>query len=64
MKENKTSASQIKASMNYDKKNRITTIACKINKDKKILIEQHYKKNGYKSMNEYLLALIEKDISD
>ena len=32
--------------------------------DKREVIEKHYKSNGYKSMNEYLLALIEKDMNE
>lgn len=35
-----------------------------IDADKREVIEKHYKSNGYKSMNEYLLALIEKDINE
>lgn len=61
-KENKTKDSQIKASMNYDERKGIITIACKVTKDYKKEIEQHYKSRGYKSMNEYLLALIESDM--
>ena len=63
-KENKTSASQIKASVEYDKRKGLTTIACKVNKEYKAQIEKHYKEKGYKSFNEYLLALIEMDIKE
>ena len=63
-KENKTSASQIKASVEYDKRKGNTTIACKVNKEYKSQIEKHYKEKGYKSFNEYLLALIEMDIKE
>lgn len=35
MNENKTKASQIKASVEYDKRKDIITIACKVTKDKK-----------------------------
>lgn len=63
MNENKTKASQIKASVEYDKRKGIITIACKVTKDKKEIIEKHYKSKGYKSMNEYLLALIDNDIN-
>ena len=63
MNENKTKASQIKASVEYDKRKGIITIACKVTKDKKKIIEKHYKNKGYKSMNEYLLALIDNDIN-
>ena len=63
-KENKTSASQIKASVEYDKRKGLTTIACKVKKEYKAQIEKHYKGKGYKSFNEYLLALIEMDINE
>lgn len=61
-KENKTKDSQIKASMNYDERKGLVTIACKVTKDYKQEIERHYKGKGHKSMNEYLLALIENDM--
>lgn len=61
-KENKTKDSQIKASMNYDERKGLVTIACKITKDYKTEIEKHYKSKGYKSTNEYLLTLIENDM--
>lgn len=61
-KENKTKESQIKASRNYDERKGNITIACKVTKDYKIAIEHHYKNKGYKSMNEYLLSLIENDM--
>lgn len=61
-KENKTKDSQIKASMNYDERKGLVTIACKVTRIYKAEIEKHYKKNGYNSMNEYLLALIENDM--
>lgn len=63
-KENKTSASQIKASVEYDKRKGLTTIACKVNKEYKSQIEKHYKEKGYKSFNEYLLTLIEIDMKE
>ncbi len=63
MNENKTKASQIKASVEYDKRKDIITIACKVTKDKKEIIEKHYKNKGYKSMSEYLFALIDNDIN-
>lgn len=61
-KENKTKDSQIKASRDYDKRKGIITIACKVTKNYKSEIENHYKSKGYSSMNEYLLALIESDM--
>ena len=61
-KENKTKDSQIKASVNYDKRKGNTTIACKVTKEYKEQIEKHLKNKGYNSMNEYLLSLIENDI--
>lgn len=61
--ENKTKASQIKAVNEYQKRKGIVTIACKVTKNKKEIIEKHYKNKGYKSMNEYLLALINNDIN-
>ena len=61
-KENKTKASQIKASINYDKKNNLKTIACKVTRTYQAEIELHAKSKGYKSINSYLLALIEKDM--
>ena len=63
MVENKTKASQIKASVEYDKRKGIITIACKVTKDQKKQIEQHYKKKNFKSMNEYLLFLLKSIIS-
>lgn len=62
--ENKTKASQIKAVNEYQKRKGIVTIACKVTKDKKEIIEKYYKNKGYKSMNEYLLALINNDIKN
>ena len=62
-KENKTSASQIKASVEYDKRKGNTTIACKVNKEYKSQIEKHYKEKGYKSFNEYIIALVKKDMN-
>ena len=61
-KENKTKDSQIKASRNYDERKGNTTIACKVTKDYKEKIEKHSKEKGYKSVNAYLLALIESDM--
>ena len=61
-KENKTKDSQIKASRNYDERKGNVTIACKVTKDYKKEIEQYYKSKGFKSMNEYLLSLIESDM--
>lgn len=61
-KENKTKESQIKATRDYDERKGNITIACKVTKDYKKGIEQHYKNKGYKSMNEYLLSLIESDM--
>lgn len=61
--ENKTKASQIKAVNKYQEKKGIITLGCKVTKDKKEIIEKHYKNKGYKSMNEYLLALIDNDIN-
>lgn len=61
MNENKTKASQIKASIEYDKKRGIITIACKVTKIQKENIEKHYKNKGCKSMNEYLLLLLKND---
>ena len=62
-KENKTSASQIKASVEYDKRKGLTTIACKVNKEYKTQIEKHYKEKGYKSYNEYIISLVDADMS-
>lgn len=61
-KENKTKESQIKASRDYDERKGNITIACKVTKDYKKEIEKHYRAKGYKSMNEYLLALIKSDV--
>lgn len=61
MNENKTKASQIKASVEYDKRKGIVTIACKVTRIQKENIEKHYKNKGCKSMNEYLLSLLKKD---
>lgn len=61
-KENKTKESQIRATKAYEKRKGITTIACKVTNEQKEQIEKHYKNNGYKSMNEYLLALIDNDM--
>lgn len=61
MSENKTKASQIKASVEYDKKRGIITIACKVTKIQKENIEKHYKNKGCRSMNEYLLSLLKND---
>lgn len=60
---NKTKASQIKASIEYDKRKGLVTIACKVTDEKKILIKNHYEKKGYNSMNEYLIDLINKDMN-
>lgn len=62
-KENKTKDSQIKASRNYDERKGNTTIACKVTKDYKERIEQHFKNKGYKSFNEYVIALINDDMN-
>ncbi len=62
-KENKTKTSQIKAVMEYDKRKGNTTITCKVKKEYKEKIEMYAKKKGYKSINAYLLALIENDMS-
>lgn len=62
MKENKTKASQIRASVEYDKRKGNTTIACKVTQEYKEQIERHSKEKGYKSVNAYLLALIESDM--
>lgn len=63
-KENKTKASQIKASVDYDKRKGNVTIACKVNREYKEQIEKHASNNGYKSINAYLLALIENDMNE
>lgn len=63
-KYNKTSASQIKASREYDKRKGLTTIACKVTKEYKSQIEKHMTDKGYKSINAYLLGLIEKDMTN
>lgn len=61
-KENKTKDSQIKAVVNYDKRKGNTTIACKVTTEYKTEIERHFREKGYRSFNEYLLALIESDM--
>ena len=61
MSENKTKASQIKAVNEYQKRKGIVTLGCKVTKEQKEKIEKHYKDNGYKSMNDYLLTLLRKD---
>lgn len=62
MESKKTRDSQIKASINYDKRNSLVTIACKVNLDYKKRIIEHYQKKGYTSINSYLLDLIKKDM--
>lgn len=64
MKENKTKDSQIRATMEYQKRKNIVTIACKVTKEYKEDIEKHYKSKGYKSFNAYMLDLIKKDIEN
>ena len=61
-KENKTKDSQIKAVVNYDKRKGNTTIACEVTTEYKTEIEKHFREKGYRSFNEYLLALIESDM--
>lgn len=62
-KENKTRESQIRATMNYDKRKGLVTISCKISKDHREEIEKHYLDQGYRSMNEYIISLISQDMS-
>lgn len=61
-KENKTRKSQIKASVDYDTRKGNTTISCKVHKDYKKAIEEVALKKGFKSVNAYVLSLIEKDM--
>lgn len=63
-KENKTSAKQIRYSMDYDKRNDLKTISCKVNRTYQAQIEEHAKSKGYKSINAYLLALIDNDMNN
>lgn len=63
-KENKTSASRIKSSMDYDKRHDLKTIACKVTRTYQAQIEAHAKSKGYKSINAYLLALIDNDMNN
>lgn len=62
MAENKTKDSQIKATREYDKRKGLVTIACKITQDFKSEIETHAKSKGYKSINAYLIDLIQADM--
>lgn len=62
-KENKTKASQIAAVKNYDNKNGKVTIACKITESLKKDIELRAETKGFKSINAYLLDLINNDLS-
>ena len=64
MKDNKTRPSQIKASQEYDKRKGLVTIACKITQDFKMEIESHIKLKGYKSINSYLIDLINADMDN
>ena len=63
MAEKKTKESQIKATRKYDEKMGLVVIGCKVTKEQKENILFHSKEKGYKSINSYLLALIEKDMN-
>ena len=59
---NKTAKSQIKASIEYDKRRGLTTIACKVDKEFKKRILSRSIDKGFKSINAYLIDLINKDM--
>lgn len=54
-----TTEAQKKATNKYNADKKI--IGCKTTKEKAKKIEEHYKSEGYKSMNEYVKELIKKD---
>lgn len=58
---NKTKDSQIKASVEYDKRNGLVVIGCKITSQQKKVIEDYVKSIGM-SRNTYLKNLIKSDL--
>lgn len=63
MSENKTKASQIRASMEYDRRNGLVTIACKIRRDFKEKTATRAEEKGFGSINAYLIDLIKNDMA-
>lgn len=62
--EKKTSKAQIEAVKRYNEKNGLVTIACKVTKEYRKVIQDHAASKGFTSVNAYLLDLIERDITD
>lgn len=49
--------------LNMIKEKILSLLLARLRKTKKEIIEKHYKNKGYKSMSEYLFALIDNDIN-
>ena len=60
--EKKTSDAQLRASLKYANSKYRPNVF--IDKEKQLDIEKHFKGKGYKSFNEYVIALIEEDMKE